>query len=212
MQALYLKTSRTPCFNICIRANATKLFVVIIVECHLSSAGKVLALLILYRIIKHVNNINLGSQRGFRSCCGTIVMIFSLRYAIEKLRKKSKESLLIFVLLTQSFDVIYRQKFWEFLKKLGMPDKMLNVISLHEGMKAIVISGGESSLSFEVTNGSKRGCAMALVLFALFSVMLRFALATSEVMSSSSFEQLVDYSIISVSKPECCYATLSFVA
>lgn len=45
-----------------------------------------------------------------------------------------------------------------FKKKLGIPDKILNVIiSFHEGMKAAVVSDGEFSDSFNVTNGTKQG-------------------------------------------------------
>ncbi|CAI9723335.1 Hypothetical predicted protein [Octopus vulgaris] len=38
-----------------------------------------------------------------------------------------------------------------------------------EGMKAAVVSGGESLASFDVTNGTKESCVMAPVLFALFN-------------------------------------------
>ena len=54
---------------------------------------------------------------------------------------------------------------------------MLNIIcSFHDGMKASVSSGGQNSDIFSVTNGTKQGCVLAPVLFALFfSVMLRYA-------------------------------------
>ena len=43
-------------------------------------------------------------------------------------------------------------------------------------MRASVVSNGESSDPFSVTNGTKQGCVMAPVLFALFfSVMLKYA-------------------------------------
>ena len=42
------------------------------------------------------------------------------------------------------------------LKKLGITDNMLNVIiSFHDGMRASVVSNGESSDPFNVTNGTK---------------------------------------------------------
>ena len=46
------------------------------------------------------------------------------------------------------------------------------------GMRASVVTNGESSDPFDVTNGTKQGCVMAPVLFALFfSVMLKYAFA-----------------------------------
>ena len=111
----------------------------------LSIAGKILARLLLNRIIKHiVNDIYPESQCGFRSGRGTIDMILSLRQVAEKVRKKYQELYIVFVDLTKVFDTVNRQALWKVLKKLGIPDKMLNVIiSFHEGMKAPVVSDGE---------------------------------------------------------------------
>lgn len=107
-------------------------------------------------------------------------------------------------------DLTNRQALWQVLKKLGIPDKMLNVIvSFHEGMKAAVMFNGKSSASL---NGTKQGCAVAPVLFALFfSVMLKYAFAAYKVVPSSSFERVVAYSFINHSKPEHCYAPAAFV-
>lgn len=55
------------------------------------------------------------------------------------------------------------------------------IISFHGGIKANVVSNGETSDSFGVTNGTKQGCVMAPVPFALyFSVMLKHAFAETE--------------------------------
>ena len=111
----------------------------------LSIAGKILARLLLNRIIKHiVNDIYPESQCGFRSGRGTIDMIHSLRQVAEKVRKKYQELYIVFVDLTKVFDTVNQQALWKVLKKLGIPEKMLNVIiSFHEGMKAPVVSDGE---------------------------------------------------------------------
>lgn len=146
----------------------------------LSIAGKILARLILNRIMKHlVDGIYPESQCGFRAGRGTIDMIFSLRQVAEKVREKNEELYLVFIDLTKAFDTVNRAALWKVLKQLGIPDNMLNIIiSFHDGMKASVVSNGESSEPFNVTNGTKQGCVMAPVLFALFfSVMLKYAFA-----------------------------------
>ena len=83
-------------------------------------------------------------------------MIFPLRQVAEKVREKNQELYMVFVDLTKAFDTVNRHALWKVLKKLGMPDKMLNIIiSFHKGMKAAVVSDGEFSDSFDVTNGTK---------------------------------------------------------
>ena len=84
---------------------------------------------------------------------------------------------MVFVDLTKAFDTVNRDALWKVLKKLGIPDEMLNIIiSFHQGMKGVVVSDGELSEPFDVSNGTKQGCVMAPVLFALFfSVMLQYA-------------------------------------
>ena len=149
----------------------------------LSIAGKILARVILNRVIKHViDDVYPESQCGFRAGRGTIDMIFSLRQIAEKVREKKHEMYMVFVDLTKAFDTVNRTALWRVLQKLGIPENMLRVIvSFHEGMKANVVSNGELSDSFGVTNGTKQGCVMAPVLFALyFSVMLKYAFAGTE--------------------------------
>lgn len=146
----------------------------------LSIAGKILARLMLNRVIKHiVDDIYPESQCGFRAGRGTIDMIFSLRQVAEKAREKNQELYMVFIDLTKAFDTVNRAALWKVLKKLGIPVNMLRVItSFHDGMMASVVSNGESSDLFDVTNGTKQGCVMAPVLFALFfSVMLNYAFA-----------------------------------
>ena len=95
----------------------------------LSIAGKILARLILNRIIKHlVDDIYPESQCGFRSGRGTIDMIFSLHQVAEKVSEKNQEMYMVFVDLTKAFDTVNREALWQVLKKLGIPENMLNVI------------------------------------------------------------------------------------
>ena len=73
-------------------------------------------------------------------------MIFSLCQVTEKVCEKKRELYMVFVDLTEAFATVNRNALWTVLKKLGIPDNMLNVIiSFHEGMKAAVLSDSEFS-------------------------------------------------------------------
>jgi len=144
----------------------------------LSIAGKILARVILNRINKHlVSSVYPESQCGFRAGRGTVDMVFGLRQLQEKAREHNRDLHMVFVDLAKAFDTIDRNALWKVLSKLGIPADMLSVIrSFHEGMQASVSSSGQSSDTFSVTSGTKQGCVLAPVLFALFfSVMLDYA-------------------------------------
>jgi len=52
----------------------------------------------------------------------------------------------------------------------GCPPDFVNIIrSFHEGMHAAVIEKGELSSNFDVTNGTKQGCVLPLLLFTVFT-------------------------------------------
>ena len=75
----------------------------------LSIAGKILARLILNRIMKHlVDDIYPESQCGFRAGRGTVDMIFSLRQVAEKVCEKNEELYMVFIDLTKAFDTVNR--------------------------------------------------------------------------------------------------------
>ena len=145
----------------------------------LSVAGKILARVILRRLNDHVTDVVYSeSQCGFRKGRGTTDMIFCLRQLQEKAREHKSPLYMAFIDLTKAFDTVPRSALWTVLEKLGVPPKMRNVIiSLHEGMEAQVIHSGKVSDAFKVENGTKQGCVLAPILFALyFAVMLKTAL------------------------------------
>ena len=144
----------------------------------LSIAGKVVARIILDRINSSLlDSICSESQCGFRKGRGTVDMIFSLRQIQEKAREQNKPLYMLFIDLTKAFDTVNRTALWHILKKVGIPEKMRNVIiSFHEGMKAQVVIDGVTSDTFDVTNGTKQGCVLAPLLFAIyFAVVLSYA-------------------------------------
>ena len=76
---------------------------------------------------------------------------------------------MIFVDLIKAFDTRSRDVLGNVLTKLGLVERMLNVIFFHEKMKAFMRSGSEQSDSFQ--NGTKQECVLALPLVFDFSIM-----------------------------------------
>lgn len=145
----------------------------------LSSAGKILARVILNRLANHVNHLGIlpEGQCGFRSGRGTMDMVFTARQLQEKCREQQQHFYSVFVDLTKAFDSVNRSALWESLSKIGCPAAFVTIIrSFHEGMRASVIENGARSPDFDVANGTKQGCVMAPMLFIIFfSLMLRVA-------------------------------------
>ena len=149
----------------------------------LSVAGKLLARVIINRINKHITDLVCSeSQCGYRKGRGTVDMVFCLRQLQEKSREHRTPLYMAFVDLTKAFDTVSRTALWIVLEKIGIPPQMRMVIrSFHEGMMAQVNLSGKLSHAFLVSNGTKQGCVLAPILFALyFAVMLIYALKGKE--------------------------------
>ena len=136
----------------------------------LSIAGKILARVILNRLISSIAEDWLpDSQCGFRPGRSTIDMVFTVRQIQEKCIEQQMDLFAVFIDLTKAFDTVNRDALWTILAKLGCPRKFINLIRLfHEGMSGSVLYNGDTSPSFEISNGVKQGCVLAPVLFNLF--------------------------------------------
>ena len=145
----------------------------------LSIAGKILARIILNRLICHLDQEELlpESQCGFRRDCGTTDMIFAARQLQEKCQEQNLDLYLTFVDLTKAFDYVCREGLWRIMAKFGCPQKLITMVrQFHDGMMASVQDQSASSASFSVTNGVKQGCVLAPTLFSMmFSAMLQHA-------------------------------------
>ena len=147
----------------------------------LSIAGKILARIILNRLICHLDQMDLlpESQCGFRKDRSTTDMIFAARQLQEKCQEQNLDLYLTFVDLTKAFDTVCREGLWKIMAKFGCPEKLINMVrQFHDGMMATVQDQNASSASFPVTNGVKQGCVLAPTLFSImFSAMLQDAFA-----------------------------------
>ncbi|KAL8611913.1 hypothetical protein ACOMHN_061994 [Nucella lapillus] len=136
----------------------------------LSIAGKIVARVILNRLISNISKNNLPeAQCGFRPGRSTIDIIFAVRQVQGKCREQNLDLYAVFIDLTKAFDTVSRVALWTVLQKLGCPRKFVNLICLfHDSMPGMVPSGGEASEPFEITNCVKQGCVLVPVLFNLF--------------------------------------------
>ena len=75
----------------------------------------------------------------------------------------------MFIDLTKAFDTINRDALWDVLARYGCPPKFIQIIRLfHVDITGQVLSNGEQSDPFSISNGVKQGCVLAPVLFNLF--------------------------------------------
>uniref|UniRef100_A0A0B7BSR0 Reverse transcriptase domain-containing protein n=3 Tax=Arion vulgaris TaxID=1028688 RepID=A0A0B7BSR0_9EUPU len=141
----------------------------------LSIAGKILARVLLNRLIDHLEQDLLPeTQCGFRAGRGTADMIFAARQLQEKCQEQHRNLYMVFVDLTKAFDTVNREGLWKIMEKFGCPRKFIKIVQqFHEGMMARVLDEGELSEAFHVTNGVKQGCVLAPTLFSMmFAAML----------------------------------------
>ena len=74
---------------------------------------------------------------------------------------------------SQAFDSISRPGLWQVLKKIGCPEKFVEIVkSFYDGMPGQVTDDGEMSTAFETTGGTKQGCVLAALLFCIFFLMM----------------------------------------
>ena len=144
--------------------------------CLLSTAGKILARVLLNWLNEHLerSGLLLESQYGLRKNRGTINMIFTARQLQEKCQEQSVDIYMTFVDLTKAFDTVSREGLWKIMAKFGCPARFIAMVrQFHDGMLARVQNDGEFSDPFPVTNGVKQDCVLASKLFSMmFSTML----------------------------------------
>ena len=110
----------------------------------LAIAGKILARVLLNRLIVHLEHGLLpGSQCGFRGGRGTVDMIFAARQLQEKCQEQYDDLFITFINLTKAFDTVCRDGLWQIMEKFGCQRKFTALVrQSHDGMRATVIDFG----------------------------------------------------------------------
>ena len=100
-------------------------------------------------------------------------MIFTVQQIIEKSWEHKTKSFLSFIDLKKAYDLVPRDAMWLALRKLGVPEKTVQLIrSFHSGMEANICVEGELLEEISVENGVRQGCCIAPVLFNLYTCLL----------------------------------------
>ena len=135
----------------------------------LSVAGKIFARVILNRLILVFEQTLPEAQSGFRLIRSTVDMIFTVRQLQEKCIEQNKPLYLVFIDLTNAFNTINREALWTVLERIRCPPKLVSMIRLfHDGLTSQVLSNGNVTDAFVISNGVKQGCVLPPVLFNVF--------------------------------------------
>ena len=135
----------------------------------LDVVGKIFARIIQDRLQTIAEDFLPESQCGFRKGRGCIDMIFTARQLVEKSIEHTEPLYSLFIDLKKAYDSIPRSALWSVLEKVGIPPKMLNIItSLHNGMVAVVRIGTSTTDKISVHNGLRQGCTLAPTLFNIY--------------------------------------------
>ena len=132
----------------------------------LSTAGKVLTSIIRSRITGLYESESREEQSGFRQGRGCIDQIFSLRQILERRIRNGRDYTATFIDFAAAFDSVHRSSLWSILRKLGIPEKLVRVLSSFycNGLSKVKVYG-ELSEGFPIATGVRQGCIISPCLF-----------------------------------------------
>ncbi|KAI8496908.1 hypothetical protein Bbelb_255630 [Branchiostoma belcheri] len=107
-----------------------------------------------------------GAKRFFTPGRSTVDRILTLRLLAEKRREFRKPLYAAYVDMKQAFDSVYRNALWLLLKALGVPAKLVHLLSLlYSNTSSRVKVNGLLSDSFVINSGVRQGCVLAPTIF-----------------------------------------------
>ncbi|KAI8518904.1 hypothetical protein Bbelb_021610 [Branchiostoma belcheri] len=132
----------------------------------LSVPGKVFANILLARLRPLLLRKQRQEQSGFTPGRSTVDRILTLRLLAEKRREFRKPLYAAYVDLKQAFDSVDRNALWLLLKALGVPAKLVHLLSLlYSNTSSRVKVNGLLSDSFVIKSGVRQGCVLAPTIF-----------------------------------------------
>lgn len=110
------------------------------------------------------------TQAGFRKNRSGIDNIYILNQIIEKeLTNKGGTVYCLFVDFKAAFDLINREKLWEYLKRKEIDENLrLRLMEIYEVTKNVIKVGEKNSSEFYTEKGLRQGCPLSPTLFAIY--------------------------------------------
>ncbi|CAH8629789.1 unnamed protein product, partial [Schistosoma margrebowiei] len=128
--------------------------------------SKILASIILRRLIKAREEQTRENQAGFRPGRGCIDQIFTLRQVLEHRCTFRRPTIVVFLDLKAAFDSVDREVLWQCLSLKGVPKKYINLIqALYSNTTGIVRAYSELSSELITSSGVRQGCPLSPFLF-----------------------------------------------
>ena len=108
----------------------------------------------------------IDSKFGCRPGRGTTDAIFIIRQLIEKAKEHQIPLHFHFIDFKSAFDTIWIEALWKMLLKIGVPNKLVEIIkNLYNKTECSIIAGGELTDWFPVNIGVRQGCIISPSLF-----------------------------------------------
>jgi len=155
----------------------------------LSSAEKIMSIVILKRIKAPLEQRLLDPQAGFRSNKSCANAAFVLMRCLEKSLVQKEPRVFTFVDFSKAFDSLDWEVMWKVLEFQGMPDKFVELIRKLYNTSSISVRlsmDGSWAPAFDQKVGIRQGCSLSPALFVL---VLDFALRAFE---SACCQQNID--------------------
>ena len=147
-----------------------------------SIAAKIFNRLILNRCRPHIEPLLRPNQNGFRAERSTTSHILALRRLIEGINDKNLACVITFINFKKAFDSVHRGKMLKILRAYGIPDIIVQAISvMYSNTKAVVLSPDGETDAFQIQAGVLQGDTLAPYLFVIIlDYVMRIALGKDE--------------------------------
>ena len=129
---------------------------------------KLLETILLARLTEAYEPAARDNQAGFRKKRGCRDQVFALRQILEQRSEFNRSTVMTFIDFKAAFDSLNRNAIWQIFERLGMPQKIANIIrNMYTDTNSIVKMNNNLSDPFPVCSGVRQGGVLSPFLFNL---------------------------------------------